>query len=73
MIVADPPLEQGGTARWFYTADEPRGGERVKALVHGLEGDLADTVTHSRGECLDIEMVTVSDGFEQCDTGRRHP
>jgi hypothetical protein len=59
MVVADAPLEPGRTAGGFDPADEPRPGERVECLVHGLEGDMAHPVTHSGGDRLDTEVITL--------------
>ena len=59
-----PPLD---------AAQESRRGERVKGLIHGLQGDMAYAIAHRRGDRLDPEVVTVADGLEQCDAGGRHP
>jgi hypothetical protein len=73
VIVADPALEPGRAAGRLDAANEASRGERVQCLVYGLQGDVAQAGAYPGGERLDPEMVTIPDGFEQGDPGRRHP
>src|SRR5690348_8061608 len=73
MIVSDAPLESGRTAGRFDAAYESHRGERMEGFIHGLQGDMANTIAHPRGERLDVEVVTVPDGLQQRDAGRGHP
>ena len=34
---------------------------------------MANAIAHPGGDRLDVEVVTVPDGLEQCDAGGRHP
>ena len=73
VVVPDAPLEPGRAAGRLDAAYQSRRGERVESLVHGLKGDMAYAITHPRGDRLDVEVVTLPDGLEQCDAGGRHP
>jgi hypothetical protein len=73
VVVADPALVPGGAARWLDTADESRRGERVKGVVYGLYGNVADPVPDPGGEGVDPEVVTGADGLQKRDAGGRHP
>jgi hypothetical protein len=73
VVVRDASLEPGRAAGRLDAAHEPRRGERVEGLIHGLKGDMAYPIAHPGGERLDTEVVTVPDGLEQCDAGGRHP
>jgi hypothetical protein len=73
MVIADTPLEPDRAARGLDATDEARAGQRMQGLVYGLQGDMADPVTHPGGECLGPEVITVADRFEQCDPGGCHP
>src|SRR5580692_590958 len=46
MVIADTPLEPDRAARRFDAADETRLGQRVQGLVDGLQGNMANPVTH---------------------------
>ena len=73
VVVPDTSLEPGRATDRLDAADELCRGKRVQGLIHGLQGDVADAITHSGGDRLDAEVVTVPDGLEQGDAGGRHP
>jgi hypothetical protein len=73
VVVPDASLEPGRAADRLDAAHEPRRGERVQGLIHGLQGDMANAIAHSGGDRLDAKVVTVPDGLEQGDTGGGHP
>ncbi len=73
MVVPDASLEPGRAAGRFEAAHEPRRGERVQGLVHGLKGNMTDAIAHPGGDGLDAEVVAVTDGLEQGDAGGRYP
>jgi hypothetical protein len=73
VVVPDASLEPGRATVRFDATHESRRGERVKSLVHGLEGDVAYAVTHPGGDRFDAEVVTVTDGLKQRDADGRHP
>src|SRR5580700_3707912 len=73
VVVPDASLVPGRAAGRFDAAHESGRGECVQGLVHGLKGNMADAFTHSGGDRLDTEVVTVPDGLEQRDAGGRHP
>jgi hypothetical protein len=58
MIVPDASLEPGRGAGRLDAAHESRRGERVQGVIHGLKGDMADTLAHPGGDRLDAEVVT---------------
>src|SRR6516165_9706898 len=62
VVVPDASFESDRAAGRFDAADESRRGERVQGAVHGLQGDMADSIAYPRGERLDAEVVTVPDG-----------
>jgi hypothetical protein len=73
MVIADASLEPRRAAWRFDAADQARLGQRMQSLIYGLQGDVANPVTHPGGECLNPEVITVPDRFEQCDPGSCHP
>ena len=73
VVVPDASLEPGRAASRLDAVYEPGHGERVEGLIHGLQGDMANAIAHPGGDRLDVEVVTVPDGLEQCDAGGRHP
>ncbi len=73
MVVPDAALEPGRAASWLDAAHKSGGRECVEGVVHGLKRDLADAITHARGDRLDAEVVTLPDGLEQGKAGGRYP
>src|SRR5690606_37565344 len=73
VVVPHAPFEPGRASGRFDAPYETRRSERVEGLVHGLEGDMADTIAHPGGDALDVEMIAVADGFEESHTGGRDP
>jgi hypothetical protein len=73
VVVPDASLEPGRAAGRFDAAYEPRRGERVEGVIHGLKRDMAYAIAHPGGDRLDAEVITVPDGLEQRDAGGRHP
>jgi len=73
VVVPDPPLEPGRAAGRLNAADQTGRGERVQRLVHGLQGDVANSLAHAGRERLDPEVVAVPHRLEQRHADGRHP
>lgn len=73
VVVPDTPLEPSRAPGRLNPPDEPRGGERVKGVIHGLEGDMTDTCAHPGGKLVSAQVVTRPDSLQQRDSGRGNP
>nr|BFE85543.1 hypothetical protein GCM10020093_081440 [Planobispora longispora] len=69
MVVTDPGLVAGGTARRFDPAEKPSAVQRVQRLVDGLQGDLADPSQHAPVDGVRVEVVALPHGLHDRQPG----
>ena len=73
MVIPHAPFKTGRGAGRFDTADEPRRGERVEGVIHGLKGDDTHAIAYPRGDRRDAKVVTLPHRLQECYASGRRP